>query len=176
MRSFGKASRRDSQYVITLKTGEIARVNACKVVPLHTDNGTLVYFHSNSYNAKPMVFNVDDILTIENDGKVAGIAEFIIGLIGGGSAGAVVWVLTRNLITCTIKNAVLNKFFTVVVIGGTTYVVATAIANVLTDQSHDFLDAAAYMYNTTKDAIKEKFFKNENMKEVGPNEDEDVNE
>ena len=45
------------------------------------------------------------------------------------------------------------------------------IANVLTEQSMDFLDAAGYVYNTTKDAIKEKFFKNENVKEVGPDED-----
>lgn len=171
MRQFGRMSKKDAMYIVTLKNGETSRVRACKVVPSKTDNGTLVYFHSNSYNATPVVFNADDILTVENDGKVAGIAEFIIGLIGGGSAGAVVWVLTKNLITCTIKNPLLNKFFTVIVIGGTTYVVATAIANVLTEQSMDLLDTAGYVYNTTKDAVKERFFKKDNMKEVGPDED-----
>ena len=169
MKSFGRASRKDTMYVITLRSGKIERVRACKMVPIPTDSGVLVYFHSNSYNAEPVVFRVEDIITVENDGKVVDIWAMVLGCLGGGVMGGIAWRLCTNMLTCTIKNAILNKFLTVVVIGGVVYVTTTAIANTISDESMEFWDGAKYCGRTAWNMIQ-SVFKKKDGKEVG-NED-----
>lgn len=174
MRQFGKASRKDTWYVVTTRSGEIVRVKACRVVPIKTDtDDILLYFHSNSYSANPVVFNAKDIIGWENEGKVIGVGNFILSCLGGGCAGGITWMLMKNMITCTIKNAFLNKTVTVVVIGGITYVVSSAFANMLADQSSEFTDYIGYFINRSKDIIAERLSKkDEDIKEVGNDEEE----
>ncbi len=166
MGKFGKKTR-DTVYIVTLKSGDTMRIQASKLVQIKTEDGEhLWYFHSTQFsNEQAVVINDDEILTVENDGKVIAWGAYLVGILGGGAAGGVMYVLMRGAFGCAIKNPILRKGFMAFAIAGVCYITATTVASVMADESMEFWDATEYCAKRAKESIKKAINGIKNAKE-----------
>lgn len=166
MGKFGRKTR-DTLYIVTLKSGDVINISASKLVQIKTDDGEhLWYFHSTQFsNEQAVVINDDEILTVENDGKVVAWGAYLVGILGGGAAGGVMYVLMKGILGCAIKNPILRKGLIAFTIAGVCYITATTVASVMADESMEFWDATKFCAKRAKESVEKAIDGIKNAKE-----------
>lgn len=167
--------KRDTITTVTLKNGDVYVIRQCKIVSVKTEEGVILYFHSNSINKDAHAFKVEDIATIEDDGKYIHPIGYTLGILGGGCAGAVSYLILKDIIVGNLKNPILNKIVPVVVIGGVVYVTATTVAEVMSWESINFFDDTEFMFKGVGKKIVNFFKKPKKGKEDNSGNEEEEN-